>query len=388
MTIIEKAERLKKLPPYLFKEIDTKKEALLKKGMDIIDLGVGDPDLPTPKRIIEALKKAAEDPANHRYPSYSGMNDFKYAAAEWCKQRFGIDIEPEREVLSLIGSKEGIAHLPLAFINPGDVSLVPTPAYPVYKIATMFAGGKTYFMPLLEKNDFLPELDSIPAEVLKQAKLLFINYPNNPTAATADLWFFERVVDFAKKNNILVCHDAAYTEMNFDGYSAPSFLQVDGAKEVAIELHSLSKTFNMTGWRLGFAVGNKDAIEGLGAIKSNIDSGVFQAVQLAGIGALKNHKSLVGEIMPIYAKRRDLMAKGLNEAGLKAAPTKATFYLWVSIPVGYTSTEFAAKLLELGVVVTPGNGFGEPGEGYFRIALTQNMDRLEEAINRIKKLKL
>jgi LL-diaminopimelate aminotransferase len=386
MTIIEKAERLKKLPPYLFKEIDKKKEALLKKGMDIVDLGVGDPDLPTPKCIIEELKKTAEDPANHRYPSYSGMNDFKYAAAEWCRKRFGIDLDPEREVLSLIGSKEGIAHFPLAFINPGDVSLVPTPAYPVYNIATMFAGGRSYFMPLLKKNDFLPDLDSIPADVLKQAKLLFINYPNNPTSATADLGFFKRVVEFAKKNSILVCHDAAYTEMNFGGYKAPSFLQVEGAKEVAIEFHSLSKTFNMTGWRLGFAIGNKDAVEGLGAIKSNIDSGVFQAVQLAGIEALKNYDALVKDIMPVYEKRRDLMVKGLNEAGLKVAPSKATFYLWVSIPEGYTSADFAAKLLELGVVVTPGNMFGEPGEGYIRMALTQKLDRLEEAINRIKKL--
>jgi LL-diaminopimelate aminotransferase len=386
MTIIEKAERLKKLPPYLFKEIDKKKEALLKKGMDIVDLGVGDPDLPTPKCIIEELKRTAEDPANHRYPSYSGMNDFKYAAAEWCKQRFGIDLDPEREVLSLIGSKEGIAHFPLAFINPGDVSLVPTPAYPVYNIATMFAGGRSYFMPLLKENDFLPDLDSIPADVLKQAKLLFINYPNNPTSATADLGFFERVVEFAKKNSILVCHDAAYTEMNFGGYRAPSFLQVEGAKEVAIEFHSLSKTFNMTGWRLGFAIGNRDAVEGLGAIKSNIDSGVFQAVQLAGIEALKNYDALVKDIMPVYEKRRDLMVKGLNEAGLKVVPSKATFYLWVSIPEGFTSADFAAKLLDIGVVVTPGNGFGEPGEGYIRMALTQKLDRLEEAINRIKKL--
>jgi LL-diaminopimelate aminotransferase len=266
------------------------------------------------------------------------------------------------------------------------VSLVPTPAYPVYNIATMFAGGKSYFMPLLKKNDFLPDLDSIPADVLKQAKLLFINYPNNPTSATADLGFFQNVVEFAKKNNILVCHDAAYTEMNFRGYRAPSFLQVEGAKEVAIEFHSLSKTFNMTGWRLGFAIGNRDAVEGLGAIKSNIDSGVFQAVQLAGIEALKNYDALVSDIMPVYEKRRELMVEGLREAGLKVVPSKATFYLWVSIPEGFTSAEFAAKLLDIGVVVTPGNGFGEPGEGYIRMALTQDIGRLEEAITRIKKL--
>lgn len=388
MTIAEKAERLKKLPPYLFKEIDTKKEALLKKGMDIIDLGVGDPDIPTPACVIEALKKAAEDPANHRYPSYSGMNDFKYAAAAWCKQRFGIDLEPEKEILSLIGSKEGIAHLPLAFINPGETALVPSPAYPVYNIATMFAGGKSYFMPLLKENNFLPDLESIPEDVLRQTRLLFINYPNNPTAATANADFFSRLVEFAKRHNILVCHDAAYTEMNFDDYKAPSFLEVPGAKEIGIELHSLSKTFNMTGWRIGFAIGNRDAIDGLGAIKSNIDSGVFQAVQIAGIEALKNYESLVKEIMPIYEKRRDLMVKGLNGAGLKVSTTKATFYLWVSVPEGYSSADFTSILLESGVVVTPGNGFGEPGEGYFRIALTQKLERLEEAVNRIKKLDL
>jgi len=388
MTIIEKAERLKKLPPYLFKEVDRKKEELIKKGMDIVDLGVGDPDLPTPKIIIEELKRAAENPANHRYPSYSGMNDFKYAAAAFCKRRFGIDLNPEREVLSLIGSKEGIAHFPLAFINPGDAALVPTPAYPVYNIATMFAGGKPYFMPLLKKNNFLPDLDSIPSDVLKQAKIIFINYPNNPTGATAELDFFIRVTEFARKNSILVCHDAAYTEMSFDGYRAPSFLQVPGAKDVAIEFHSLSKTFNMTGWRIGFAVGNSEAIEGLGAIKSNIDSGVFQAVQMAGIEGLNNYETLTAEIMPVYAKRRQVMIKGLQEAGLEVAESKATFYLWVSVPSGYTSTDFAARLLDIGVVVTPGNGFGEPGEGYIRIALTQRLDRLEEAINRIKKLSL
>jgi LL-diaminopimelate aminotransferase len=387
MTIIEKAERLKKIPPYLFKEIDKKKEALIKKGMDIVDLGVGDPDLPTPTCIIEKLKIAAEDPSNHRYPSYSGMNDFKYAAAAWCKKRFGIDLDPEKEVLSLIGSKEGIAHFPLAFINPGDIALVPTPAYPVYNIATMFAGGKSYFMPLLKKNNFLPDLESIPADILKQAKLLFINYPNNPTGATADLGFFTGVVEFARKNNILVCHDAAYTEMNFGDYRAPSFLEVPGAKDVAIEFHSLSKTFNMTGWRIGFAAGNADAIEGLGAIKSNIDSGVFQAVQLAGIEALNSYDTLVSDIMPVYAERRDLMVKGLNDAGLTVYPSMATFYLWVSVPEGYTSADFAAKLLELGVVVTPGNGFGEPGEGYIRMALTQKLERLKEAIIRIKKMK-
>ena len=388
MAIFEKAERLKKLPPYLFKEIDRKKEEVIAKGVDIIDLGVGDPDLPTPDLIIEVMRRATGDPPNHRYPSYSGMNDFKFAAANWYKDRFGVELDPEKEVLSLIGSKEGIAHLPLAFINPGDIALVPSPAYPVYNIATMFAGGEPYFMPLRSENDFLPDLDSIPSEIVKRAKLLFINYPNNPTAAVADIDFFNRVVEFARKNDILVCHDAAYTEMGFDGYTPPCFLEADGAKEVGIELHSLSKTFNMTGWRVGFAVGNREAVEGLGAIKSNIDSGVFQAIQIAGIEALKNYKSLVKDIMEIYPRRRDLMIKGLREAGFKVESPKATFYLWVSVPEGYTSAQLAARLLEAGVVVTPGIGFGDPGEGYFRIALTQKMDRMAEAIERIKGLSL
>jgi LL-diaminopimelate aminotransferase len=382
----EKAERLGKLPPYLFKEIDRKKAEVMARGVDIIDLGVGDPDLPTPKHIIEAMKRAVEDPANHRYPSYSGMHDFKYAVVEWYEKRFGVDLDPESEVVSLIGSKEGIAHLPLAFINPGDMALVPSPAYPVYHVATMFAGGDSYFMPLVRENGFLPDLGSVPADVAERAKLIFINYPNNPTAAVADLDFFNNVVEFANKNQILVCHDAAYTEMAFDGYRPPSFMEVEGAREVALEFHSLSKTYNMTGWRIGFAVGNRAMVDGLGAIKSNIDSGVFQAVQIAGIKALSDEQSCVQEMVEVYTRRRDLMVKGLREAGFELASPQATFYLWIRVPQGYTSAQLTTQLLEKGVVVTPGNGFGEPGEGYFRIALTQKRDRLEEAIERIKSM--
>ena len=384
MGIIEKADRLKRLPPYLFKEIDRKKQEVKAKGVDIIDLGVGEPDLPTPDHIIEAMKKAVEDPANHQYPSYSGMNTYKEAVGGWYKKRFGVDLDPDREVVSLIGSKEGIAHLPFAFINPGDVALIPTPAYPVYNIATLFAGGEPFFMPLLGENHFLPDLDAIPAETAKRAKVLFINYPNNPTAAVAEIDFFRRVVDFAKKYQILVCHDAAYTEMAFDGYQPLSFLEAEGAKDVGIEFHSLSKTYNMTGWRIGFAVGHADLIEGLGAIKSNIDSGVFQAVQIAAIQAIQEDQACVEEMRETYGRRRDLMVKGLIEAGLELEKPRATFYLWVRVPKGYTSTQMAGRLLEEGVVVTPGNGFGEPGEGYFRIALTQKRDRLVEAIERIK----
>jgi len=385
MKLFEKAERLRQLPPYLFKEIDRKKAEIKAKGIDIIDLGVGDPDLPTPGHIIEEMRRAVGDPSNHRYPSYSGMNDFKEAVADWYRGRFGVDLDPEREVVSLIGSKEGLAHLPLAFIDPGDIALVPTPAYPVYHIGTLFAGGESFFMPLLKKNNYLPDLKAIPESVAGRARLLFISYPNNPTAAVADLSFFEEVVAFARKYDIMICHDAAYTEMAFDGYRAPSFLQVKGSKEVGMEFHSLSKTYNMTGWRIGFAVGNAKGMEGLGAIKSNIDSGVFQAVQWAGIEALRGDPSSVKEMTWVYQERRDIMVQGLRDGGFEVTPPKATFYLWVTVPQGYTSAQLATRFLEeAGVVVTPGNGFGEPGEGYFRIALTQKKERLAEALERVK----
>jgi LL-diaminopimelate aminotransferase len=385
----DEAERLKKLPPYLFKEIDRKKAEVMARGVNIIDLGVGDPDLPTPAHIIEALKKAADNPSHHRYPSYSGMNDFKEAVAQWYQERFGVELDPKTEVVSLIGSKEGIAHFPLAFINPGDVALVPTPAYPVYHIAILFAGGESFFMPLLSENRFLPDLDAIPQEVASRARIMFINYPNNPTSAVADPEFFKRVVEFAGEYRIVVCHDAAYTEMAFDGYRPSSFLEVRGAKEVGMEFHSLSKTYNMTGWRIGFAVGNRKAIEGLGAIKSNIDSGVFEAVQMAGIEAIRGDQSCVKEMVQVYKERRDVMVSGLKDARFEVESPKATFYLWVKVPKGYTSTQFAARLLEdAGLVVTPGNGFGEPGEGYFRIALTQTRERLAEAIQRLREMKL
>ena len=389
MTYFEEAERLKKLPPYLFKEIDRKKSEVRARGVDIIDLGVGDPDLPTPPHIIEALKRAVDNPAHHRYPSYSGMMTFKEAVAEWYRVRFGVKLDPGTEVVSLIGSKEGIAHFPLAFINPGNVVLVPTPAYPVYHIATLFAGGESYFMPLLSENRFLPDLDAIPESVAARAKLMFINYPNNPTSAIAEPDFFRRVVVFAEKNEIIVCHDAAYTEMAFDGYQPPSFLQVEGAKAVGIEFHSLSKTYNMTGWRIGFAVGNRSAIEGLGGIKSNIDSGVFEAVQKAGIAAILGDQSCVHEMNQVYSERRDMMVEALNSAGFKVEAPKATFYLWIKVPDGYNSAQIATRLLEeTGLVVTPGNGFGEPGEGYIRIALTQTKERLAEAIARLQGLDL
>jgi len=386
MTIL-KAERLKRLPPYLFAEIDRLKAEMIAKGVDVINLGVGDPDLPTPSHIIDKLAATAGDPANHQYPSYSGMNDFRISAAGWYKTRFGVDLDPLSEVLTLIGSKEGIAHLPLAFINPGDLALIPSPAYPVYHIATMFAGGESWFMPLLKKNEFLPDLEAIPADVAKRARLMFINYPNNPTGAIAGRDFFERVVRFAQEFDVIICHDAAYTEMGFDGYRPMSFLEVPGAREVGIEFHSLSKTYNMTGWRLGFVVGNREVVAGLGQIKSNIDSGVFNAVQWAGIAALEGSQEPVLEMQRIYRERRDILVSGLKRAGLETQTPKATFYVWCSTPPGYSSKEFTSLLLrEAGIVTTPGSGFGEPGEGYVRLALTVPVERIREAVERIGKL--
>ena len=381
--MVELASRIKQLPPYLFAEIDRLKEEVIKRGVDVIDLGVGDPDIPTPNEIVEAAKKALEKPENHRYPSYVGMYEFRRAVSDWYKRRFGVELDPDTEVVSLIGSKEGIAHLPLAYIESGDYALVPDPGYPVYPVAVMFAGGEVYKMPLLEENDFLPRLDAIDRDVLKKTKLMYIGYPNNPTSAVATYEFYRKVVELAKEFDFIVASDNAYSEVSFDGYKPISFLEVEGAKEVGIEFHSLSKTFNMTGWRIGFAVGNKDVIAALGKVKTNIDSGIFQAVQEAGIYALDNAERLNGKIMEIFQKRRDRMAEALKRAGFEFKKPLATFYFWVKVPEGFTSAEFTKKLLqEKGIVVTPGNGFGDAGEGYFRISITNG--RIEEAVRRIE----
>ncbi len=384
---IKQANRLKVLPPYLFAEIDKKKAELAEKGMDIISLGVGDPDLPTPGHIIERLKDASENPANHQYPSYEGMLDLRRSVADWYSSRFAVDLEPGTEVVSLIGSKEGIAHIPLAFVDPGDVVLCPDPAYPVYKIGAVFAGGEPVQMPLLEENGFLPDLGAIPADVLKRAKMIFINYPNNPTAACADSAFFSEVVDLALKNNIIVCHDAAYTELYYNDYCPSSFLEVPGAKEVGIEFHSLSKTYNMTGWRIGFACGNPEVVSGLGSIKTNIDSGIFQAVQEAGIEAITADQEPVAKLRKIYEARRDLACDALKNMGFDFEIPKATFYIWVTVPDGIRSADFVSRVLtETGVVLTPGNGFGDFGEGYFRISLTVDEERLSEALGRMSSI--
>ena len=384
---IEKAKRVEQIPPYLFAEIDRKKGEMRQEGIDLIDLGIGDPDLPTPGPIIARLKKAAEDPKNHRYPSYEGMIEFRQAAANWFERRFHIKLDPATEVLALIGSKEGIAHIPLAFVNPGDYVLVPSPGYPVYRVSTLFAGGTPYFLPLFKENGFLPKLSEIPREVAEKSKILFINYPNNPTAAIAETPFFEEVVAFARRYEVIVCHDAAYSEMAFDEYRPLSFLETEGAREVGIEFHSLSKTFNMTGWRVGFAVGNAEIVSGLGRIKTNIDSGLFQAIQEAGIEALNHFDTPIPEIIQIYQRRRDVMVKGLQEIGLEVNSPRATFYLWIRVPRGYTSAQFATLLIEkAGIVATPGNGFGEAGEGYIRMTLTVDESRLKEAIERLKRI--
>jgi LL-diaminopimelate aminotransferase len=384
---IEKAKRVEEIPPYLFAEIDRKKAEMRRKGMDLVDLGIGDPDIPTPQPIIDRLKKAADNPKHHRYPSYEGMIEFRTAVAQWYQKRFGVRLDAATEVLSLIGSKEGIAHIPLAFVNPGDTVLVPSPGYPVYRVSTLFAGGTPYFLPLRKETGFLPILSEIPKSVAEKSKLLFINYPNNPTAAVAEKSFFEEVVAFARRYNIIVCHDAAYSEVAFDGYRPASFMEVEGAKEVGIEFHSLSKTFNMTGWRIGFAVGCPEIVSALGRIKENIDSGLFQAIQEAGIEALNRFDTPLTEIIKIYEGRRNLMVKGLRELGLELEQPKASFYLWIRVPGKQTSSQFAALLLEkAGIVATPGNGFGDAGEGYIRMALTVDESRLKEAIERLKKL--
>lgn len=384
---IEPAKRVKELPPYLFATIDRMKERAVAKGVDLIDLSIGDPDTPTPDHIVEAMRRAVKVPGHHRYPSYVGMLSFREAVADWYKKRFKVKLNPRTEVLSLIGSKEGIGHMPLAFVNPGDYALVPSPGYPVYPVATLFAGGNYYEMPLLEKNSYLPDLKKIPGGVLKKAKLIFVNYPNNPTAACADRSFFKELVEFAVRHNILICHDAAYSEIYYDNEKPLSLMQIPGAKNIGIEFHSLSKTYNMTGWRIGFSVGNKDAIAGLGKIKTNLDSGIFQAIQESGIVALKTKDAELRRIRSMYQERRDILYSGLGKLGIDVEKPKATFYLWVKCPGGLSSMDFTAHLLtKAGILTTPGNGFGAPGEGYVRFALTVPVKRMKEAVRRIGKV--
>uniref|UniRef100_I2Q118 Aminotransferase n=1 Tax=Desulfovibrio sp. U5L TaxID=596152 RepID=I2Q118_9BACT len=382
------ADRLAALPPYLFAEIDRVKAQVRARGVDIISLGIGDPDMPTPEFIVEALAASAEKPENHQYPDYVGLLSFRTAVADWYKTRFGVALDPATEVVSLIGSKEGIAHFPLAYVNPGDLVLVCPPNYPVYPVATGFCGGTVKNLPLLEENDYLPDLDAVTDAEWARAKMIFVNYPNNPTAATAPRAFYEKLIKKARESKTIVVSDAAYTEMYYDPTDKPlSIFEIEGAKDVAIEFHSLSKTYNMTGWRIGMAVGNAQLVKGLGKIKENVDSGIFQAVQEAGIAALVHGEPYAEKFRAVYKERRDVAVAALARMGIACRTPKASFYLWCKVPAGQTSAAFVTKVLEqTGVVVTPGNGFGAPGEGYFRIAMTVPAARMEEALSRIAKL--
>jgi len=383
-----KSERLQKLPPYLFAEIDKKKKAALAAGRDVINLGVGDPDRPTPPSIIKSLQHHVENPAFHQYALDQGAPELRQSIASFCQKRYGLDLDPNSEILPLIGSKEGIAHFPLAVLNPGDISLVPDPCYRVYRSSSMCAGADVYTMPLEAQLGFLPDLESIPADVYNRARLMFLNYPNNPTGGTADLPFFQKVVDLANTHNLVIAQDAAYNEMYYET-PAPSLLQIPGAKDVAVEFHSLSKTFNMTGWRVGFAIGGAPLIAALGQVKANCDSGIFTAIQFAGKTALDEYETLTPPIRALYKERRDAFVAGLRKIGWEVPTPTATFYVWIPCPAGYTSSELCTRLLdEADVVTTPGLGFGRTADQYIRAALTVETPRLLEAVERIGKLKL
>lgn len=375
---------MKKLPPYLFAEIDRKKEEIKRKGLDLIDLSIGDPDIPTPKHIVEAICKASKNARNHRYPSYEGKIEFREAVAKRFREDFNVKLDPEKEIIALIGSKEGIHNIHLALLNRNDISIIPNPCYPVYKTAPILVGSRIYETPLLEENDFLPNLDKIPEKIYREAKIFWINYPNNPTASVATEEFYKHLIDLAMDYEFVVCSDEAYIYITFDGFKHPTILQIKNAKEVSIVFGSLSKTYNMTGWRIGYAVGNEDIIRALRDVKTNIDSGVANMIQDAAIVALTHDQKCVKEIVKRYQIRRDLFVKGLEEIGFEVKKPKATFYIWLKVKED--SISFTKKLLEHGVVVTPGIGFGKYGEGYIRISLTQSEENLKEALKRMKQL--
>jgi LL-diaminopimelate aminotransferase len=382
------SRRLDKIPPYLFVEINRKIAEKKARGEDVISFAIGDPDLPTPGHIIERLCQAAHDPANHRYPETFGLPELCQAIAGWYKRRFNVDLDPAKEVLPLIGSKEGIGHMSFCLLDPGDIALVTDPGYPVYSISCVLAGAEVHYLQLDEKNGFLPDLEAIPADVLKKAKVLWICYPNNPTGAVAGLDFFEKVVAFARRTGIAICHDAPYTEVAFDGYRPHSFLEAAGAKEVGVEFHSLSKTYNMTGWRIGMVVGNHKMVDALFRFKSNLDSGIPQAIQIAAIEALKGNQDDIAVRNNQYQRRRDKLVDALQKIGLKVTKPKAGFYIWARIPAGYTSVSYTAELLDkVGVAVTPGTGYGKSGEGYVRLSITQPDDRFDEGVRRLMTLR-
>jgi LL-diaminopimelate aminotransferase len=379
------AQRVQQLPPYLFARISEMIAAKRAAGVDVISFGIGDPDLPTPGYILDSLKRAADVPANHRYPETEGLPEFRQAVARWYQRRHGVTLDPEREVVSLIGSKEGIGHFPLVLIDPGDVALMTDPGYPVYEIGTMFCGGESVKVPLREEDGWLPNLDAIPADLARRAKMIWLNYPNNPTGAVCDLAFFERAVAWAKANDVVIAHDLAYSEVTYDGYVAPSILEVPGARDVAIEFNSLSKSFNMTGWRIGMAVGNAELVGALRRVKSNIDSGVPQAVQEMAITALDGPSEAIESHNATYLRRRDRAVEVLRALGLHVDPPKASLYVWARLPEGErSSADYAARLVDAtGVVVTPGVSYGEAGEGYIRLSLTIPDERVEEGLRRL-----
>ncbi|MFN3285958.1 MAG: LL-diaminopimelate aminotransferase [bacterium] len=382
------SQRLQRVPPYLFADLDRRTEELQRRGVDVISLAVGDPDLPTPDHVVEAMRQAVADPATHRYPPYPGTGSFRAAVAEWYRRRFGVQLDPDRQVLALIGSKEGLAHLPWALLDPGDMALVPDPGYPVYRVATLLADGVPHPLPLRPGLGFLPDLTEVPTEVARRARLMFLNYPNNPTAATAELGFFAEVVRFAREFDVLVVHDNSYSEIAYDGYRPPSFLQAPGALEVGVEYHSLSKTYCMTGWRLGWVCGNADVVAALAKLKTNLDSGVFVAVQRAGEAALRGPEEPVRRRVAAFQARRDLLVDGLREAGWRVERPRATFYLWAEVPEGFDSVTFAQHVLDrAAVVVTPGIGYGEVGDRYVRLSFTTPEDRLKEAVQRLCRLR-
>ncbi|MFQ5341403.1 MAG: LL-diaminopimelate aminotransferase [Anaerolineae bacterium] len=379
------SKRMERVPPYVFAHVSKLIAGKKAQGVDVINLGIGSPDLPTPAHIVDVLKRAAEDPTNHGYPSYTGMPAFRKAIAGWYKRRFDVDLDPDTEVVPLIGSKEGIAHLAMALVGPGDIALVPDPGYPTYRMGTVLADADSYPMPLLARNGFLPDLDAIPADVVERARVLWLNYPNNPTGAVAPLSFFEDVVVFARRHNIVIAHDNPYADVTFDGYQAPSLLQVPGAKDVAVELNSLSKTYNMAGWRVGMAVGNAGVIAGLIRVKSNVDTGIFNPIQIAASTALEGDQDWIAERNAVYQRRRDILLEGLAAVGLEAHKPKAALYVWAQTPRGQKSSDFAMHVLDhAGVWITPGSAYGEAGEGYVRLSLCATEERLKEAMDRLQ----
>lgn len=379
------SDRIGQIPPYLFAEINKKKAEMAKAGVDIIDLGIGDPDLPTPKHIIDKLIEEAQNPQNLKYPSFVGIQEFKQAVADFYWRQYQVRLDPETEILALIGSKEGIAHLVPTLVDPGDYVLIPDPSYPVYRMATLLANGQYHNMPLTAENNFQPDFEEIPKEILGRSKLMFLNYPGNPTAATVDVDFFKEAVTFAKKHQIPIAHDSAYNMVTFDGYKAPSILEVEGAKEITVEFGSLSKTYNMTGFRIGYVVGNKEIIKSLSVLKSNTDTGQFTPIQKAAAFALNSDQTCIQKHNHVYKERMNAMMDGLKTIGVEVEPPKGSFFIWAPVPAGYSSADFVTKVMEqTGVIMTPGSAFGPSGEGYFRVSLSVPSERLNEAVNRIK----